>query len=88
MPVLSSKASPSEMSFYYNLLLLCSRLKRNIHGGCYSRIGLPLIENSTIVEQPLDLWTLTEQYKSAALRIIHNARYNEVALIYTDLTPS
>ncbi|XP_005932887.2 arylsulfatase G [Haplochromis burtoni] len=49
------------------------RLKRNIHGGCYSRIGLPLIENSTIVEQPLDLWTLTEQYKSAALRIIHNA---------------
>lgn len=50
------------------------RLKRRLHGGCYSKVGLPLIENSSIVEQPLDLWTLTEQYKSAALRIIHNAR--------------
>lgn len=50
------------------------RLKGSVHGGCYSKVGLPLIENSSIVEQPLDLWTLTEQYKSAALRIIHNAR--------------
>lgn len=39
-------------------------------------MGLPLIENGTIVQQPLDLWTLTEQYKSAATRIIQNARYN------------
>ncbi|XP_072230028.1 arylsulfatase G-like [Leuresthes tenuis] len=50
------------------------RLRRSGHGGCYSKVGLPLIENSSIVEQPLDLWTLTERYKSAALRIIHNAR--------------
>ncbi|XP_067344213.1 arylsulfatase G isoform X2 [Channa argus] len=50
------------------------RLKKNVHKGCYSKVGLPLIENSSIVEQPLDLWTLTEQYKSAAIRIIHNAR--------------
>ncbi|XP_034563305.1 arylsulfatase G [Notolabrus celidotus] len=50
------------------------RLQRSVHGGCYSKVGLPLIENSSIVEQPLDLWTLTEQYKSAATRIIHNAR--------------
>uniref|UniRef100_A0A3Q1EP93 Arylsulfatase G n=1 Tax=Acanthochromis polyacanthus TaxID=80966 RepID=A0A3Q1EP93_9TELE len=50
------------------------RLKRSVHGGCYSKVGLPLIENSSIVEQPLDLWKLTEQYKSAALRIIRNAR--------------
>lgn len=50
------------------------RLKRNVHGGCFSEVGLPLIENSSIVEQPLDLWTLTEQYKSAAIRIIQNAR--------------
>ncbi|XP_041818277.1 arylsulfatase G isoform X1 [Chelmon rostratus] len=50
------------------------RLKRSVHGGCYSKVGLPLIENSTIVEQPLDLWTLTEQYKSAATRIIQHAR--------------
>ncbi|XP_029311793.1 arylsulfatase G [Cottoperca gobio] len=40
------------------------RLKRSVHGGCYSKVGLPLIENSSIVQQPLDLWTLTEQYKS------------------------
>lgn len=38
-------------------------------------MGLPLIENSSIVEQPLDLWTLTEKYKSAATKIIHHARY-------------
>ncbi|XP_047464114.1 arylsulfatase G [Mugil cephalus] len=50
------------------------RLRRSVHGGCYSKVGLPLIENRSIVEQPLDLWTLTEQYKSAALRIIHSAR--------------
>ncbi|XP_039991308.1 arylsulfatase G isoform X1 [Xiphias gladius] len=50
------------------------RLKRSVHEGCYSKVGLPLIENNSIVEQPLDLWTLTEQYKSAATRIIHNAR--------------
>ncbi|XP_050922277.1 arylsulfatase G isoform X2 [Lates calcarifer] len=50
------------------------RLKRSVHEGCYSKVGLPLVENSSIVAQPLDLWTLTEQYKSAATRIIHNAR--------------
>ncbi|XP_036936367.1 arylsulfatase G isoform X2 [Acanthopagrus latus] len=50
------------------------RLKRSGHGGCYSKVGLPLIENSSIVEQPLDLWTLADQYKSAATRIIQNAR--------------
>ncbi|KAM9336525.1 arylsulfatase G [Symphorus nematophorus] len=50
------------------------RLKRNVHGGCYSKVGLPLIENSSIVEQPLNLWTLTEQYKSAATKIIQHAR--------------
>ncbi|CAN9508626.1 unnamed protein product [Ophioblennius macclurei] len=54
-----------------------NRLKRSASEGCYSKVGLPLIENSTIVKQPLDLWTLTEQYKSAALRIIHNARARE-----------
>ncbi|KAK9530595.1 hypothetical protein VZT92_012086 [Zoarces viviparus] len=50
------------------------RLERSVHGGCYSKVGLPLVENSSIVEQPLDLRTLTEHYKSAATRIIHNAR--------------
>ncbi|CAJ1080765.1 arylsulfatase G [Xyrichtys novacula] len=50
------------------------RVKRSAHGDCYSKTGLPLMENNSIVEQPLDLWTLTEQYRSAATRIIHNAR--------------
>uniref|UniRef100_A0A3Q1IQS2 Arylsulfatase G n=1 Tax=Anabas testudineus TaxID=64144 RepID=A0A3Q1IQS2_ANATE len=62
----------------YNLpqCLPCDRYgpQRSVHKGCYSKVGLPLIENSSIVEQPLDLWTLTEQYKSAATRIIRNAR--------------
>nr|XP_019938609.1 PREDICTED: arylsulfatase G [Paralichthys olivaceus]XP_019938610.1 PREDICTED: arylsulfatase G [Paralichthys olivaceus] len=49
------------------------RLKRSVHEACYSKVGLPLIENRSIVEQPLNLWTLTEQYKSAAARIIQNA---------------
>nr|XP_020462007.1 arylsulfatase G [Monopterus albus]XP_020462008.1 arylsulfatase G [Monopterus albus] len=50
------------------------RLKRSLHEGCYSKVGLPLIENISIAEQPLDLWTLTERYRSTAVRIIHTAR--------------
>ncbi|XP_061665332.1 arylsulfatase G-like isoform X3 [Syngnathoides biaculeatus] len=52
------------------------RLRRNEdkHASCYSKVGLPLIENSSIAEQPLDLWTLTQHYQSAALRIMHEAR--------------
>lgn len=57
-------------------LVFWSRLKRHKHDSCFSKVGLPLLENGTIVQQPLDLWTLTEQYKSAAARIIQNARYN------------
>ncbi|TNN74612.1 Arylsulfatase G [Liparis tanakae] len=50
------------------------RLKSSVHGGCSSTVGLPLMENSSVVEQPLDLWTLTGQYQSAATRIIRHAR--------------
>nr|XP_020503787.1 arylsulfatase G [Labrus bergylta] len=50
------------------------RFQRSARAGCYSKVGLPLIENRSIVEQPLDLWTLTEQYQSAATRMIRNAR--------------
>lgn len=57
---------------------IAHRLKR-AHGGCYSKTGLPLIDNSSIVAQPLDLWTLTEKYKSAAKRIVEDARYNTAA---------
>uniref|UniRef100_H2V0E1 Arylsulfatase G n=1 Tax=Takifugu rubripes TaxID=31033 RepID=H2V0E1_TAKRU len=60
----------------YNLprCLPCDSLRRSRHDGCYSKVALPLIENTTIVQQPLNLWRLTEQYKSAATRIIQNAR--------------
>ncbi|XP_015255272.1 PREDICTED: arylsulfatase G isoform X1 [Cyprinodon variegatus] len=50
------------------------RQRRSGHGGCYSKVALPLVENGSILEQPLDLWALTEKYKSAALRIIRSAR--------------
>lgn len=48
-------------------------------GACYTSIGLPLIENTSIVEQPLNPWTLTDKYKSAAMGIIENARCNTAA---------
>ncbi|KAM9837758.1 arylsulfatase G [Aulostomus maculatus] len=50
------------------------RSTRSARDECFSKVGLPLMENSSVVEQPLDLWTLTEQYKSAALRIISESR--------------
>ncbi|KAL7857030.1 hypothetical protein SRHO_G00159290 [Serrasalmus rhombeus] len=43
-------------------------------GGCHSKIALPLFENQTIVEQPLDLWDLTGQYAKAAVSQIFTAR--------------
>lgn len=41
--------------------------------GCYTDVALPLYENQSIIEQPLDLWSLTEKYTSAAVRILHTA---------------
>ncbi|KAI4873484.1 hypothetical protein NFI96_032575, partial [Prochilodus magdalenae] len=42
--------------------------------GCDTKIALPLFENQTIVEQPLDLWNLTGQYAKAAVRQMLTAR--------------
>ncbi|XP_030629718.1 arylsulfatase G [Chanos chanos] len=44
------------------------------HGGCYTGVALPLFENQTILEQPVDLWSLTERYTTAAVKILHSAR--------------
>lgn len=63
-------------------LVLWSRLKRRTHDSRFSKVGLPLVENGTIVQQPLDLWTLTEQYKSAATRIIQNARLWSQSILF------
>ncbi|KAG5854283.1 arylsulfatase G-like [Anguilla anguilla] len=47
---------------------------RQTHGGCYSKVALPLFENLSIVEQPLNLWTLAERYKQTAINIIRSSR--------------
>ncbi|KAG9350319.1 hypothetical protein JZ751_026673 [Albula glossodonta] len=44
------------------------------HSRCFSKVALPLYENLSIVEQPLDLWTLAERYTQRAIRIIHSSR--------------
>ncbi|XP_031416624.1 arylsulfatase G [Clupea harengus] len=44
------------------------------HQGCYTDVALPLYENQSIIEQPLDLWNLAEKYASAAVGILHRAR--------------
>lgn len=71
----------SQSYFLFLYFVLMSRQRRSRHDGCYCKVGLPLIENTTIVQQPLDLWRLTEQYKLAATRIIQNARYNTTARV-------
>ncbi|KAA0725235.1 Arylsulfatase G [Triplophysa tibetana] len=40
------------------------------HEQCYSKVPLPLFENETIVEQPLDTWSLKERYAAAAVKQI------------------
>ncbi|XP_041714804.1 arylsulfatase G [Coregonus clupeaformis] len=54
--------------------ILHNRLKRSGYSSCYTKVALPLFENGTIVEQPLDLWRLTQRYTSTALNVIHTAR--------------
>lgn len=44
-------------------------------GGCDAKTALPLFENQSIVEQPLDLWALTEKYAKASVTQILTARY-------------
>ncbi|XP_062331657.1 arylsulfatase G isoform X2 [Osmerus eperlanus] len=72
------------------------RETRAAAGGCYSQVALPLYENSTIIEQPLDPWRLTQSYTQAALRVIHTARqqghpyllYVALAHMHVPLAPS
>lgn len=59
------------MSLLKSVLFLHSRN----NGGCDTKIALPLFENQSIVEQPLDLWDLTEKYAKAAATQILTARY-------------
>uniref|UniRef100_A0A671P9M5 Arylsulfatase G n=1 Tax=Sinocyclocheilus anshuiensis TaxID=1608454 RepID=A0A671P9M5_9TELE len=43
------------------------------HEECYTKVSLPLIENETIFEQPLDTWSLKDRYATAAVNQIFTA---------------
>ncbi|KAG7491762.1 hypothetical protein MATL_G00007180 [Megalops atlanticus] len=63
------------------------QIHREEHSGCYSKVALPLFENLSIVEQPLNLWTLAEQYTHTAIRIIRNSRRrSQPFLLYVALS--
>ncbi|XP_063816811.1 arylsulfatase G isoform X2 [Pseudophryne corroboree] len=62
----------------YNLPLCppCPRHSENHQrsaGGCYTRLALPLMENSVIMEQPVDLTSLPARYADKAITFIRNA---------------
>ena len=51
--------------------LLPGRVARK---DCYTEVALPLFENLTIVQQPVDLSGLTARYAEEAERFIRQAR--------------
>ncbi|KAI5623231.1 arylsulfatase G precursor, partial [Silurus asotus] len=54
--------------------------------GCDTKIALPLFENQSIIEQPLDLWELTEKYaKAAATQILTARNRGQPLLLYVAL---
>lgn len=60
---------------FISLLKSVQFLHSRKDGGCDTKIALPLFENQSIVEQPLDLWDLTEKYAKAVATQILTARY-------------
>ncbi|XP_062859177.1 arylsulfatase G [Trichomycterus rosablanca] len=66
----------------------CDRTKHKSrkHGGCDTQTGLPLFENQSIIEQPLDLWDLTELYaKAAATQMLIARNRGQPFLLYVAL---
>ncbi|KAF4085127.1 hypothetical protein AMELA_G00113730 [Ameiurus melas] len=66
----------------------CAQSKHNSRkdGGCDTKIALPLFENQSIVEQPLDLWDLTEKYsKAVATQILIARNMGQPFLLYVAL---
>lgn len=51
--------------------LLPSRVARK---DCYTEVALPLFENVTIVQQPVNLSSLAARYAEEAARFIRRAR--------------
>uniref|UniRef100_A0A4W3KGY7 Arylsulfatase G n=1 Tax=Callorhinchus milii TaxID=7868 RepID=A0A4W3KGY7_CALMI len=46
------------------------------YSPCSTHVALPLLENDNIVEQPVNLSSLTERYAERVVRFIHKAREN------------
>ncbi|XP_053144930.1 arylsulfatase G isoform X2 [Hemicordylus capensis] len=51
-----------------------STTTRNQQRGCYHEVALPLFENLTIVQQPVNLTSLAAKYTEKAIQFIHYAR--------------
>nr|XP_006821531.1 PREDICTED: arylsulfatase G-like [Saccoglossus kowalevskii] len=50
---------------------------------CYPQSALPLYENTTIIEQPVDIFTLSERYADKALEFIENSsQHDQPFLLY------
>ncbi|XP_042623482.1 arylsulfatase G-like isoform X1 [Cyprinus carpio] len=47
------------------------------HEECYTEVALPLFENETIIEQPLDTWSLKNRYASAAVKQIFTTSFSK-----------
>ncbi|KAK3528928.1 hypothetical protein QTP70_012857 [Hemibagrus guttatus] len=76
IPYSSDMGCTDKPGFDLPSCLPCEQSKHSSRkgGGCDTKTALPLFENQSIVEQPLDLWTLTEKYAKAAVTQILTAR--------------
>lgn len=52
----------------------CLLFSRVVRKDCYTEVALPLFENVTIVQQPVNLSSLAARYVEAAARFIQQAR--------------
>ncbi|KAM8992405.1 arylsulfatase G [Ara ararauna] len=48
-------------------------ITRVVRKDCYTEVALPLFENTTIIQQPVNLSSLAERYAEEAARFIHRA---------------
>lgn len=51
----------------------CSTTASIKKGDCYEEVALPLFENFTIIQQPVNLTSLTAKYTEKAIQFIHSA---------------
>lgn len=68
---------PYSLRFCVRFICLLKYVKSSLnrkHEECYTEVALPLFENETIIEQPLDTWSLKNRYASAAVKQIFTTR--------------